>query len=212
LKLRELKTRSSLLDACTSCPLLRSDLEASAVEIKYLKHKLEHPSRYSVLSPLCELCDFINGKLFYATKENIELKQEVTYLTAHLEKTILREKMIEDDLSLVKESATKSTYKLNVGFERCEKKNKNNAPKFVPGSNYHQEEKTLKPTKTHYPSNPKSSFNQKRKVRKKPPSRERELLFTCYVVVLVTWISFASGVRELRRGILIILETHIVMS
>jgi hypothetical protein len=30
--------------------------------------------------------------------------------------------------------------------------------------------------------------------------------------MLVTWMSFAFGVRELRRGALIILETHIVMS
>jgi hypothetical protein len=45
-----------------------------AVEIKDLKHKLEHPSRYSVLSPLCELCGSLKGKLFYAIKENTELK------------------------------------------------------------------------------------------------------------------------------------------
>jgi hypothetical protein len=32
------------------------------------------------------------------------------------------------------------------------------------------------------------------------------------VVVLVTWMSFASVARELRRGTLIILETHIAMS
>jgi hypothetical protein len=38
LELRELKTRSTLLGACTNCPLLRSDLEAAAVEIKNLKH------------------------------------------------------------------------------------------------------------------------------------------------------------------------------
>jgi hypothetical protein len=43
-------------------------------------------------------------------------------LTARLKKTVLREKMIEDDLSRVEEIATKSTYKLGVGFERCEKK------------------------------------------------------------------------------------------
>jgi hypothetical protein len=49
LKLRELKTRSTLLGACTSCPLLRSDLEAAAIEIKDLKHKLDHPSRYTIL-------------------------------------------------------------------------------------------------------------------------------------------------------------------
>jgi hypothetical protein len=32
------------------------------------------------------------------------------------------------------------------------------------------------------------------------------------VAVLVTWMSFASGVRKLRGGMLSILETHIVMS
>jgi hypothetical protein len=53
LELRELKARSTLLVACTSCPLLRSDLEAAVVEIKDLKHKLDHSSRYTVLSPPC---------------------------------------------------------------------------------------------------------------------------------------------------------------
>jgi hypothetical protein len=48
LKLRELKARFTLLGACTSCPLLRSDLEAAAVEIKDLKHKLDHSSRYTI--------------------------------------------------------------------------------------------------------------------------------------------------------------------
>jgi hypothetical protein len=37
-------------------------------------------------------------------------------------------------------------------------------------------------------------------------------LFACFVAVLVTWMSFASDARELRRGVLIILETHIVTS
>jgi hypothetical protein len=32
------------------------------------------------------------------------------------------------------------------------------------------------------------------------------------MAVRVTWMSFASGVRELRRCVLIMLETHIVMS
>jgi hypothetical protein len=50
LELRELKARSTLLDGCTTCPLLRSDLEASAIEIKDLKHKLNHSSRYAILS------------------------------------------------------------------------------------------------------------------------------------------------------------------
>jgi hypothetical protein len=122
LKLRELKTRSTLLGACTSCPVLRSDLEAAAIEIKYLKHKLDYSSRYTVLSPPCEACVSLKGKLLHATKENIELQQEVAYLTARLEKTVLSEKMIEQDLSQVEESATKSTYRLGVRIEGCEKK------------------------------------------------------------------------------------------
>jgi hypothetical protein len=95
LERRELKSRSTLLGACTSCPLHRSNLDAAAVEIKDLKHKLDHSSRYTILSPLCEACVSLKGKLFYTTKENTELQQEVTYLTVHLEKTILSEKMIE---------------------------------------------------------------------------------------------------------------------
>jgi regulator of replication initiation timing len=56
----------------------------------------------------------LKGKLFHATKENTELKQEVAYLTSRLEKTKLSEKMIEDDLSRIEKSAIKSTYKLGV--------------------------------------------------------------------------------------------------
>jgi hypothetical protein len=37
LKHREVKANSLLLGACTSCSLLRSDLEAAVVEIKDLK-------------------------------------------------------------------------------------------------------------------------------------------------------------------------------
>jgi hypothetical protein len=94
LELRELKARSTLLGACTSCPLLRSDLEAGAIEIKDLKHKLDHSSRYTILSPPSEACISLKGKLFYTIKENTQLQQEITYLIAHLEKTILSEKMI----------------------------------------------------------------------------------------------------------------------
>jgi hypothetical protein len=98
-------------------------------------------------------------------------------LTTRLEKMILSEKIIED-LSRVEESVIKSTYKLGVGFERCEKKGENVAPKFVPSSNYHKEEEALKPTETHYSSNPKPSFNPKREVRKESP-KLREEAFVC---------------------------------
>jgi hypothetical protein len=69
-ELGELKAHSTFLGACTSCPLLRSDLKVSAIEIKDLKHKLDHSSCYSVLSPPCEIHGSLNGKLFHAMKEN----------------------------------------------------------------------------------------------------------------------------------------------
>jgi hypothetical protein len=39
-----------------------------------------------------------------------------------------------------------------------------------------------------------------------------KILFACFVVVSVTWMSFASDGRELRGGVLSMLKTHIVMS
>jgi hypothetical protein len=161
-------------------------LEAAAVEIKDLKHKFDHSSCYTVLSPPCEACVSLKGKLFHAIKENTKLQQEVAYLTVHLDKTALSEKMIEEDLSRVEESSTKSTYRLGIGFERCEKKGEKSAPKFVPSSSYHKKEEALKPTKAHYPSNPKPSFNPKREARKETHNRERKFSFACFVVVLVT--------------------------
>jgi hypothetical protein len=74
LELRELKSRSLLLGACTSCPILRYYLEVSAIEIKDLKYKLDHSSRYSVLSPPYNACGSPKCKLFHATKENTKLK------------------------------------------------------------------------------------------------------------------------------------------
>jgi hypothetical protein len=81
-------------------------------------------------------------------------------------------------LSRVEESATKSTYRLGVGFERCEDKGEKSAPKFIHSSTYHKEEATIKSTKAHYPSNPKSSFNPKREARKETP-KPREKAFVC---------------------------------
>jgi predicted nuclease with TOPRIM domain len=169
LELREIKSRSLLLGAYTTCPLHRSNLEVAAIETKDLKHRLDHASHYTILTPPCELCGSLKGKLFHATKENIELKQKIAYLTARLEKIVLSKKMIEEDLSRLEESATKSTYKLGAEFERCEKKGEKSAPKFIPSSNYYKEEEALKPTKTLYPFNPKSSFKPKRDVKKENP-------------------------------------------
>jgi hypothetical protein len=99
-------------------------------------------------------------------------------LTTRLEKTILSEKMIEKDFSRFEESATKSIYRLCVGFERCEKKGEKSGPKFIPTFSYHKEEEALKPIKTHYPSNPKSSFNPKRDVKRETP-KPRDDTFIC---------------------------------
>jgi hypothetical protein len=129
-------------------------------------------------TPPCTVCGSLKGKLFHATKENTELKQEVTYLTARLEKTVLSEKMVEVDLSKIEKSATKSTYKLGIGFEMYEDKGEKSASKFIPSSTYHQEEKTIKSNKAHYPSNPKPSFNPKREARKETP-KPREKTFVC---------------------------------
>jgi hypothetical protein len=74
LELRELKAHSRLLGACTSCLVLRSDLETSVIEIKDLKHKFDYSSRYSILSPPCDACGSLKDKLFHATKENTELQ------------------------------------------------------------------------------------------------------------------------------------------
>jgi hypothetical protein len=128
LELRELKARYTLLAACTSCPLLRSNLEAVAVEIKDLKYKLDHSSHYTILSPPLVLASHLHMPLVAWRSK------EVAYLTAHLENTALSEKMIEEDLSRIEKGATKSTYRLGVGFERSEKKGEKSAPMFVPSS------------------------------------------------------------------------------
>jgi hypothetical protein len=67
---------------------------------------------------------------------------------------------------------------LGVGFERCENKGGKSTPKFIPSSNYHQEENTIKSIKANYPSNLKPSFNPKREVRKDTP-KPREEAFVC---------------------------------
>jgi hypothetical protein len=130
---------------------------------------------FQSLHPPCEVCSTLKGKLFHATKENSEMKQEAAYLSAHLERIKVSEKMIDDDLSRVEESAIEATDKLGVGFERCEDKSEKSSPKFIPSSNYHKEEESLKQTKTHYPSNPKPSFNPKRGVKKNTPNPSEEV-------------------------------------
>jgi flagellar biosynthesis protein FlhB len=64
---------------------------------------------------------------------------------------------------------------------------------------------TTHPTQSH-PS------TQREKQGRKLLSRERKPLCACFVAVLVIWMSFASGGRELRGSMLSMLETHIVMS
>jgi hypothetical protein len=212
LELKELNARSLLLGACFECPKLKLELDARSLKVKTHETKLLEKPCVLVTSPPCEVCGTLKGKLFHATKENTELKQEVAYLTSHLERTVVSEKMIDDDLNHVEESATKSTYKLGVSFESCEDKGEKSAPKFVPRSNYHKEEETVKSTKTHYPSNPKPSFNAKREVRKETP-KPREEAFTCLFFGRADQLDeFCFCRKRYRRDALIMLETHIIMS
>jgi hypothetical protein len=184
LEIRELKAHSLLLGACRSCPMLRSNLEGCAIEIKDLKCQIDHTSRNCVLSPPHKMCFSLKDKLFRATKENIELKQEVAYLTSRLERTVVSEKLIEDDLSRVEESATKSTYKLGVGFERCEDKGEKSAPKFIPSFNYHKEEATIKSTKNSLLIQYKAILQPQERSDERNPQAERgsfslHILWSC---------------------------------
>jgi hypothetical protein len=74
LEFKELKTHSLLLGACTSCPMLKSDLEACSIEIIEIKQRLDYSSCYKVFSPPCKVYGILKGKLLHATKENFELK------------------------------------------------------------------------------------------------------------------------------------------
>jgi hypothetical protein len=156
------------------CLKLKLDLDARSLKVKELETKLLEKPHVSITSPPCEVCGTLKGKLFHATKENTELKQEVAYFTSCPERTVVSEKIIEDGLNHVEESVIKFTYKLDVSFERCEDKGEKSAPRFVSSSNYHKDEEILKFTKTHYPSNSKSSFNHKREVRKEIPKPRDE--------------------------------------
>jgi hypothetical protein len=49
-------------------------LEGCTMEIKDLMCQIDRSSCYSVLSPTCEMCGSLKGKLFHATKKNTELK------------------------------------------------------------------------------------------------------------------------------------------
>jgi hypothetical protein len=120
------------------------------------------------------MCVSLEGKLFYTSKENTELKQEVAYLTARLKKTKLSEKLIEEDLSRIEKSATKSIYKLGVGFERCENKGEKVLPSsFLVQTTTKRKKHSKQPKSTTHPI---SSYQ--------PPSREMKLLF-CNTLIFV---------------------------
>jgi hypothetical protein len=124
----------------------------------------------------------------------------------------LSEKKIEEDLSRVEESAPKSTYILGVVFERCGKKGEKSAPKFVPSSNYDKEEEALKPTKTHYPSNPKPSFNPKKQVKRETP-KPREEGFVCMFCARAGHMDeFCSRHKRIEKRHFDYAKTHIMMS
>jgi hypothetical protein len=63
---------------------------------------------------------------------------------------------------------------LGIGFERYEDMGEKSTPEFILSSIYHKKEIIIKSTKSHYPSNPKLSFNPKREVRKETPKPRDE--------------------------------------
>jgi hypothetical protein len=69
--------------------------------------------------------------------------------------------MIEEDLSRVEMSATKSTYKLDVGFERCEKRVRRMllsffiAPTTTKKRKYSNQPKSITYPIQSHPSNPR---------------------------------------------------------
>jgi hypothetical protein len=111
-------------------------------------------------------------------------------LTSHLERTVVSEKLIEDDLSWVEESTIKSTYKLGVVLRGVGIRVRRVLPSLFPIPPTTKRRKQSNPLKltTHptqslpsipnYPSNPKPSFNPKREVRKETP-KPREKTFVC---------------------------------
>jgi hypothetical protein len=80
----ELKAHSLLLGACLECHKLKLELDTRSLKVKELETKLLEKPRVSVTSPPCDVCGTLKGKLFYATKENTELNQEVAYLISRL--------------------------------------------------------------------------------------------------------------------------------
>jgi cytidine deaminase len=77
LELKELKACSLLLGACSECPKLKLELDDHSLKVKELETKFYEKPRVLVTSPPCGVCGTLMGKLFYATKENFELKQEL---------------------------------------------------------------------------------------------------------------------------------------
>jgi hypothetical protein len=68
LELKEPKSHSLLLGACTSYPMLKFDLEACSIEIKELKQRLDHSSRYKVFHPLVRFMVLLRVSFYMLSK------------------------------------------------------------------------------------------------------------------------------------------------
>jgi hypothetical protein len=65
---KELNARSLLLGAYLECPKLKLELDAHSLKVKEPETKLVEKPHVSVISPPCEVCRSLKGKLFHATK------------------------------------------------------------------------------------------------------------------------------------------------
>jgi hypothetical protein len=120
--------------------------------------------------------------------------------------------MIEEDLSRVEKVQLSPLTDWVLGLREVRKRvrrvllNLFLAPTTVEKRKHSNQPKPITHLTQSHPS------TKREKQGKKPPSRERKLLFACSVAVLVTWMSFAFGIRKLRGGVLSMLETHIVIN
>jgi hypothetical protein len=107
-------------------------------------------------------------------------------LTTRLDKTALSEKMIEEDLSQVEESATSPHIDWVLGLRDVRRKVRRVllslflAPATIKKRKHSNQPKPITHTIQSRPS------TQREKQGNKPPSRERKLLFAYFVADLVT--------------------------
>jgi hypothetical protein len=107
-------------------------------------------------------------------------------LTARLEKSMLSEKMIEEDMSWVRRVQPSPHTDWALGLRGVRIRVRRELPSLFLASPTTKRRQQSNPSKlTTHPTQSHPS-TQREKQGKKSPSRERKLLFACFVAMLVT--------------------------